>query len=226
MGKRMKSETTKQRIQVLGKPIIYYTIKAFLENRHIQSLTLVAHPSEMDILEQEVVNKYFRDELLSLKKTLTITTGGAERYHSVYNGLLALDDDVTHVLIHDGARPLISQKDINQVVEMLEEESAVILGVPQTNTMKLINTEGYIEETVPRNRLISVQTPQGFSKELIMNAYHKGMENPMGITDDAMMVEHFSEAKIKVVTGEYSNIKVTTKEDLVTLETFLKKLYK
>lgn len=223
VGKRMKSKQSKQFIEVENKPIIYYTIKQFLTHPKVNSIILVAHKDEIEEMIVKVLKLYFEMEFLNGE--IRIVEGGAERYNSVYNGLSAIDDKVSHVMIHDGARPLISHDKITELIECLHQEAAAILAVRQTNTMKTVDSYGYIVDTIPREKLVVVQTPQAFKKTVIVDAYKKGLLDPVGITDDAMMVEQFSETKVKVIIGEYSNIKVTTPEDLVTLKSFLKKLH-
>ncbi len=139
----------------------------------------------------------------------------------MYSGLNTLDSCTRKVLIHDGARPLIKECFINQIIDILDEEKGCVLGVKVKDTYKKLNGSNYIEGTVPRHDLIQVQTPQGFHYELIKNAYEIGMNNCDGITDDSMMVERFTEDKVKFVEGDSSNIKITTPDDLIMMETFL-----
>lgn len=221
IGKRMKSEKTKQFIEVEGKPIIYYTLQQFVTHPLVDGITLVVNENEVESMKDIVILPYFKNELIA--KKISIVIGGEERYNSVYNGLNKLEEKVTHVLIHDGARPLISHQRITEMIELFKEQAAIVIGVVETNTMKKIDNDNYIEETVPREKLVIIQTPQGFEKNVIVHAYEKGMKNPQGITDDAMMVEKYSDVKVKFMVGDSSNIKVTTSEDLVTLKSYLNK---
>ncbi len=215
-GKRMKAEKNKQFLQVLGKPILAYTIEAFVKAGFFSELIVVVHPDdEMDI-KKDILDKYFSD--ISFK----ICHGGNERYNSVYNGLMTLSTSIDKVLIHDGARPLVSANEIAASVSILDSEEASVLGVKAKNTYKLVDSDNYVVNTPPRDQLYSILTPQSFTKEVIIDAYTKGINQAKGITDDGMMVEVFGTARVKIVEGSYENIKITTPEDLHAMEAIIR----
>ena len=147
--------------------------------------------------------------------------GGKERYDSVYAGLLAAED-CGYVLIHDGARPFITQDMIRESIDAVKKYGACAIGVPAKDTIKIADEEGFAEQTPKRERVWQIQTPQSFSYKLILEAYQQIMrEKPKGITDDAMVVEYGNYARVRLVMGSYQNIKITTPEDLVIAEAFL-----
>ena len=213
-GKRMKSNRNKQFLEVKGKPIVVYTIDAFLKHPYIEDILLVVNENEVEVMEKEIVTKYFEKRV----KKITLVVGGKERYNSVHNALAILDDACDYVLVHDGARPLVSSQEISDSVNILSSEKASVLGVKAKNTYKLINDDHYITSTVPREFLYSILTPQSFRKEIIVEAYEKGIGRFEGITDDGMMVEKALKIPVKLIEGSYNNIKITTPEDLVTMD--------
>ncbi len=214
-GKRMKAGKNKQFLEVLGKPILAYTIEAFVGTGRFSEYIIVVHPKdEMDI-RREILERYFPD--IDFK----VCQGGLERYNSVYNGLMVLSSKIDKVLIHDGARPLVSHKEIIDSIDILDLEEASVLGVKTKNTYKLVDDQEYIVETIQRNYLYSILTPQSFKKTTIMEAYKKGIKEAQGITDDSMMVEVFGGSKVKIIEGSYENIKITTPEDLLTMKSII-----
>jgi len=215
-GKRMKRSMNKTRIEVKGKPIIVHTIEAFIHSDVIQTIILVVSETEVELFENEIIKKYFPNYL-----NIKIVVGGKERYNSVFNGLKHIEQGTVNVLIHDGARPLVTKSEIVTSVNTLSHEKACVVAVKAKNTYKLADKNGYVEKTIPRQDLFSILTPQSFRKEIIMNAYLKGIDGANGITDDAMMVELFTSEKVKIVEGSYENIKVTTPEDLAVMERIL-----
>lgn len=216
-GNRMKSEVKKQFIEIDNKPLLYYSLKAFEESM-ISNIVVVVGAGDIDYCEKNIINKY------GFKKVTKVIEGGEERYLSVYHGLQSLNH-CENVLIHDGARPLITTEIINHILSCMNFDKAIIVGVPVKDTIKQADKKSYVECTPNREHLWSIQTPQSFEFDLISKAYSyiikKGIQN---ITDDAMVLEHYNrEYPIKIIEGSYENIKVTTAEDLVIAETFLKK---
>lgn len=215
-GKRMNAGKNKQFLQVLGKPILAYTIEAFVKIGSFCELIIVVHPDDEKDIKRDILDKYFSGT------NFKVCYGGAERYHSVYNGLMELSSDIDKVLIHDGARPLVSTEEIEKSITILETEDASVLGVKAKNTYKLVDQTNYVVDTLPREQLYSILTPQSFIKDVILDAYKKGINQAKGITDDGMMVEVFGTAKVKIVEGSYENIKITTPEDLHAMESIIK----
>ncbi len=210
VGKRMGSDIPKQYLHLGEFPVIYYCLKVF-EESSVDEVILVTAESDRNYCKSEIVDKY------ALKKVKQIVSGGAERYDSVYNGLQAVGADVDYVLIHDGARPLISNALIESLLFEVQKEDACVPAVPVTDTIKVADENGYAKCTPDRNTLWSIQTPQVFSASLIKEAYQKIYSAPsdVKITDDAMVVETFTNHKVKLVMGEYNNRKITTSGDLV-----------
>lgn len=213
-GSRMKSSTKKQFMELKGKPILWYSLFAF-EEYGVDQIILVTGKEDIEYCKKEIVEQY------GFKKVTDIVAGGRERYESVYNGLGKVTGDI--VLIHDGARPLISQDIIKRCIEGAIKNGACVAGMPVKDTIKIINDDKIVIDTPNRNYLWITQTPQSFMYELVKTAYDRMQESDFSnITDDAMVVEQFTKHKVKFVEGDYSNIKITTPEDILVAESLLK----
>lgn len=213
-GKRMNTKVHKQYLEVAGKPVLYYALKAFEESA-VSDIVLVVGAGEEDYCRHEIINKY------GFKKVKAIVAGGKERYHSVYQGLLAAEG-ADYVLIHDGARPLVDNTIIQRSMEAVLKYQACVVGMPVKDTIKIVNGEQFAKETPDRNKLWQVQTPQTFSYALVKEAYRKILEQEDAtITDDAMVVERMTSVSVKLIEGSYRNIKITTPEDLLIAEAYL-----
>lgn len=223
-GKRMGAGVAKQYLLIKDKPVLYYTIKAF-EDSLVDSIILVTGEGEAEYCRNEIVEAYH------FKKVAAIVTGGKERYHSVANGLGAVscqEKECDYVFIHDGARPFVTNSMIERAYEQVKKTGACVVGMPVKDTIKIADEEGFAETTPKRSRVWAVQTPQVFAFPLIYSAYEQLIENEeklkargIMITDDAMVAETFTKAKVKLVEGSYENIKLTTPEDLKIAEAFL-----
>ena len=208
-GKRMGKDISKQFILVKDKPIIYYTIKKFSDCQLIDEIILVLPKDEIEYCKKEVLEKY------SLKVD-KIIAGGKERQDSVYNGLKALkNSDI--VLIHDGARPFVSEKIILDGIENAKKYGAAAPGVMPKDTIKVKDDFSFSKETLKRESLIAIQTPQVFKKDIIVKCHERVRENNVSVTDDTMVVEKYG-YKVYLYDGDYINIKVTTPEDLILCE--------
>lgn len=208
-GKRMGKDISKQFILVKNKPIIYYTIKKFSDCKLIDEIILVLPKDEIEYCKKEVLEKY------SLKVD-KIIEGGKERQDSVYNGLKALkNSDI--VLIHDGARPFVSEKIILDGIENAKKYGAAAPGVMPKDTIKVKDDFSFSKETLKRESLIAIQTPQVFKKDIIVKCHERVRENNVSVTDDTMVVEKYG-YKVYLYDGDYTNIKVTTPEDLILCE--------
>lgn len=213
-GKRMNSQVAKQYLQINNKPLLYYTLAAF-EKSKVEEIILVTGKDEEQYCKEQIVDQY------GFTKVKNIVAGGQERYDSVYHGLHACKE-TGYVLIHDGARPCITPEIINRTIQEVWKHQACIVAVPVKDTIKQVNEDEVVKETFDRNTLRIVQTPQAFSYELLLQAYDKIMQQEhTNVTDDAMVVETMTHIPIHVVEGSYSNIKVTTPEDLLIAERFL-----
>lgn len=215
-GKRMGANKNKQFIEIMNKPILYYTIKAFENNDSIDEIVLVASKEEISYCKAQIVEKY------SFKKVRKIIEGGKERQNSVLNGLKSMDNtDI--VLIHDGARPFVSDDIINNCVKYANIYGATACGVLPKDTIKVRDDSSFSLSTPKRENLFAVQTPQGFKYDLILQC-HKNVENDNKIvTDDTMVVESYGN-KVYLYDGSYNNIKITTPEDLIMAEKLINNL--
>ena len=214
-GSRMNSDTPKQYLTLLGKPVLFYSLQAF-EASDVDNIVLVTGSGEQEYCKKEIIEKYH------IKKVTHIVEGGAERYHSVWHGLTAAKD-AAYVLVHDGARPLISSHIINKAVSVVKETGACVIGMPVKDTIQIVDEEKAIASTPDRSRTWIAQTPQCFSYELALSSYNKAIESgDSKITDDAMVVRKYGNACVTMLEGGYENIKVTTPEDIAVAECFLK----
>ena len=218
-GKRMNSAVHKQYMMLADKPVIYYALKAFEESA-VTDIVLVTGGDEVEYCRTEIVDRY------QIKKVKTIVPGGRERYHSVYAGLVAAAG-AEYVLIHDGARPLVTTEMIARSIACVKESRACVVGMPVKDTIKVVSEDGFAKETPDRNTLWQVQTPQSFYYPLIMEAYEKVIAAGDDIvTDDAMVLERVTGEKVRVIEGSYQNLKITTPEDLLVAEAYLKDVAK
>ena len=210
-GKRMGSAISKQFIDIKGKPIIYYTLKKFSENKKIDNIIVVLPEDEVKYFKENILKKYE----LRINK---IVIGGKERQDSVYNALKSLKNSSTDiVLIHDGARPFISERIINEGIKFAEIYGAAAPGVMPKDTIKVKNEKNFSVDTPNRANLVSIQTPQVFKFDEILECHEKIRYNGEKVTDDTMVVEKYGYS-VYLYDGEYTNIKVTTPEDLILAE--------
>lgn len=205
-GSRMNMGINKQFIKLEGKEIIAYTIEKFYNNSNIEDIVVVVKEDESEFFKKEILDKYNF-------KNVKIAYGGKERQDSVYNGLKLLDEKCDVVLIHDGARPFVSDKIIDKSIEEVKEHKAIVVGVPVKDTIKVIDNDKNIVDTPNRSVLWAVQTPQTFDYNILIDAYKDAFKNKFYGTDDAMLVERIG-YKVKMLEGSYNNIKITTQEDL------------
>lgn len=214
-GKRMGYIQSKQYIDLNGAPILYYTLKQFIENDLIDKIILVVPEDEKDYCKREVLNKYGLkiDDLVS---------GGNERQESVYNALEKLEkSDI--VLIHDGARPFVSEKIINDAVEYAKRYKAAAPGVMPKDTIKIKDSNNFSVDTLVRSELVAIQTPQAFDFNLIYECHKEIKKRCISVTDDTSVVELLGH-KVYIYEGDYKNIKITTPEDLILAEYFVKNI--
>lgn len=213
-GKRMQSDVPKQFMMIGDRPVLYYTLKAF-EASDVDDIVLVTGADEVEYCKEN----FTADQ--GFKKVKAVVAGGKERYDSVYQGLLAAEG-CGRVVIHDGARPLISPELINRNIECVRLYGACITAVPAKDTIKVADDKGFVESTPDRSRLWQVQTPQTFDYDLIMQAHLlRQRAADTAVTDDAMLVEKYTGCKVKLLMGDYRNIKITTPEDMIIAGGFL-----
>jgi len=207
-GKRMGAATNKQFLLIDNKPIIVHTLQLFEDCRSVDDIYLVVNKKDLPLIQEQILETY------RFKKLMKLVIGGRLRQDSVRNGLEAIENPCDIVIIHDGARPLISPSFIEKSISLMEVFDAVIPALPVQDTIKVVSKEGFVVKTLERDALWHIQTPQTFKYELIMKAYRNGMAKKLYGYDDATFVEHLGK-KIKVIEGSPYNIKITTPEDLV-----------
>ena len=220
-GKRMQSAVAKQFLLLDGEPVVCHALRAF-EESEVETVVLVTGADEIEYCQKEIVEKF------GFKKVMNVVAGGKERYHSVYEGLRALEPALESdgiELIHDGARPMVTGEVIARTIRAAEEYGACVAAMPVKDTIKVADAEQFAAMTPDRSTLWQMQTPQTFRYGLVYEAYQKLLSDvsyQKGITDDAMVVETMCSGRVKLVEGSYENIKVTTPEDMLVAEVFLK----
>ena len=208
-GKGRRMGKPKQFIKIAGKPMLAWTLSAFQRSKLVDGIVLVVSEDQVKLAKR-----------LDQKKVIAIVSSGKERQDSVRNGLAHIPGSAETFLIHDGARPAVSQRLISESIKEAESFGAVVAAVPVKDTIKQITNNGtIIEKTLDRNLLWAAQTPQVFKAEIIKAAYAKLNEN---VTDDGMAVEKIG-IQVRIVMGDYINIKVTTPEDLLVMGSILRK---
>lgn len=215
-GTRMKADINKQFLNIKGKPILYYTLKAFETCELVDEIILVTAKDKKQYCMDEIVRKY------DINKISAIVEGGKERQHSVFNGLKAVKKSEV-VLIHDGARPFVDRSIIEQGIINAERYGACTCGVKPKDTIKYVDENGFSIDTLDRNSLFQVQTPQCFRYDLILACHEKGISEGIAVTDDTSVVEYYG-YKVYIYEGNYNNIKITTPEDLIIGERILEHL--
>ncbi|TDX49312.1 2-C-methyl-D-erythritol 4-phosphate cytidylyltransferase [Orenia marismortui] len=213
-GRRMGADKNKQFLLLNGKPILAHTISKFQNCSYINEIIIVAKNQEISYCQKEIVDKYDFDKV----KKLII--GGKTRQKSVYNGIKEVSADSNFVLIHDGARPLLTNQIIENIITEVVNYQAVAVGVAVKDTIKIVNQDKYIMDTPKRDNLIAIQTPQCFSKTIILDAYQKAFKENFIGTDSSSLVERLGQ-RVKVIEGSYENLKITTPEDLQFAERIL-----
>jgi 2-C-methyl-D-erythritol 4-phosphate cytidylyltransferase len=207
-GTRMNMDRSKQYVDIAGKPVLARTIQTFEDCPEVEDIVVVANEQDLDYVRSEIIERY------GFVKVRKLAAGGSERQDSVFNGLKQLDEKCDIVLIHDGARPFVGILEIKSVIEAAIEYGAACTAVPAKDTIKRADPDGFIAETPDRSNLWQVQTPQAFKVETIMEAYRKAYKDGFRGTDDSMLAERLG-CKVKLVMGNYNNIKITTREDLL-----------
>ena len=214
-GSRMNTQVHKQYLLLQGRPILYYSLKAF-EESPVDEIILVVGKGEITYCQTEIIEKYH------ITKVSHIVEGGKERYHSVFEGLKCAKE-ADYVLIHDGARPFLDQQIIRQSMDAVIKYQACVVGMPVKDTIKIADDDCYAKETPERKKVWMIQTPQTFERKLIYDAYERMLQKEdSAITDDAMVLERVTGKKTKLIHGSYRNIKITTPEDLLIADVYLK----
>ncbi|MCI8629054.1 MAG: 2-C-methyl-D-erythritol 4-phosphate cytidylyltransferase [Firmicutes bacterium] len=214
-GIRMGTKTKKQFLKLGEKEIIAYTIQKFEQCNQVDEIVLVTARDTMDLLTNIVKREGFQ-------KVSAIVEGGKERQNSVYEGICAVSERAEIITVHDGVRPFVKVEDIAKTIITAQQKGACVLGVKAKDTVKICNAENQIVTTPERNFVWYIQTPQTFQKELLIKAFERAeKENFIG-TDESVLVERDG-TTVFVVEGSYENIKITTPDDIIIGEAYLKK---
>jgi len=213
-GRRMGSERNKLLLDLLGKPLIAWTLLAAEASQTIEWIGIIGQSIDWEDFKAIVHS-------LNLTKPVQFIQGGTTRQESVYNGLQALPIEADYVLIHDGARCLATPELFDRCTKAFTSCDGFIAAVPVKDTIKLINTTGIIESTPDRSQLWAAQTPQGFSVPLLKKCHAEGRQNGWEVTDDAALFEQCG-LSVQIVEGEETNLKVTTPVDLAIAEFILR----
>lgn len=213
-GKRMGAGQNKLFLKLLEKPILVHTLEVFQQDPACTGIWLAVKPEERGFI-QKMLEDY------RITKVKGLPDGGAERQHSVHSCMKEMQQ-VDIVLVHDAARPFITHDIIAKLVQNAHNHGAAIAGVRVKDTMKKVSQNGIIEETVDRESLWMVQTPQAFRFELIMEAEDVAEKVGFLGTDEAMLMERLGH-QVHIVESSYENVKMTTQEDLVFGEAILRK---
>ncbi len=214
MGKRMGSDRNKLRLTLLEKPILAWTLLAAESAASIHWIGLVGQPTDWPLWQSLLQD-------LGLSKPVVLIVGGTTRQESVYNGLQALPSDAKHVLIHDGARALATPDLLNRCAAALETYLGFVAAVPVKDTIKVVDAQQQICSTPDRAQLWAAQTPQGFDVEQLKACHEEGRRQGWEVTDDAALFERFN-LPVHIVTGEETNLKITTPVDLAIAELILR----
>ena len=212
----MNFDIRKQYLELLGRPMICYTLDAF-ENSSVDEIILMVGPGEEEFVRESIV------ENGGYKKVKKIVRGGRQRHDSVYLGLKAGVPE-GYVLIHDGARAFITPELVDICIDAVIKYKACIMAMPVKDTIKIADRYDTVVDTPDRKTLWQMQTPQCFVYKEILEAFRKLMksDDQTGITDDGLVMEKFGSRKIRLVRGSYENIKITTQDDLVYGEAILR----
>lgn len=214
-GSRIPSQTSKQYLPLGGKPIIVYSYEKLAKNDEVDSVIIVAAENEISICEN-IIAKYKVNN-----KPVKIIAGGSSRQQSVMHGLNACDENTKIVLIHDGARPFITDTMISECIKTMYEYKACSVGVGVINTIKQVDENDVVLNTLDRDNIWEVQTPQCFDYKLIRDLHIKAEEKDIYVTDDCALAE-INNIEVKMIKGSYDNIKITVARDLFTAQEIIK----
>jgi len=213
-GKRIGASVPKQFLEIQGRPLLHHTLMVFASCKLIDYVVLVMPPADVDKMGEDWLNKY---EIVR-----KVVVGGEQRQDSVYNGFSSLEKGTDIVVVHDGVRPFTTPQMITATVEAAQQHGAAITAIPVSDTVKQA-ADGFVKQTVSRDGLWRVQTPQAFQCGLLQQAFKKAKKDSYYGTDEGSLVEYLGE-RVKIVPGSELNIKITQKEDLVLGESLLSRI--
>ena len=214
LGRRMAGPTRKNYIELLGRPILAHTLAAFEESEFVDAVVVVVTPGDERLCQSNIIEAY------GIKKVLKVLSGAKDRQGSVRNGLPDAEDPPELIVVHDGARPLVTAGIIDSTIEEARSTGAAIAAVRVKDTIKEVQ-DGLVASTLARDSLWAAQTPQAFRAGLLLKAFIKAEADGFTGTDESTLVERLG-VRVSVVEGSYENIKITTEEDLLLAERILR----
>lgn len=209
---RMGGGTSKVLEDLGGKPVLLYSFMTLAQSPWVGELCVVCREEDLDQVRALLVGK--------TRKPVAVVPGGQERQDSVLQGVEALSPELPYLLIHDGARPFVAPEMVEAVCKDAVAYGAATAAVPSKDTCKLSNGQGFVESTPPRERLMAIQTPQAFEREMYLYALRKAQSAGVSYTDDCQLIE-VAGGRVRLTLGDYKNIKLTTPEDRVTARAYL-----
>ncbi|MEK6790144.1 MAG: 2-C-methyl-D-erythritol 4-phosphate cytidylyltransferase [Deltaproteobacteria bacterium] len=215
LGRRMGAGRKNYRL-IFGKPVLAHTLYPFEACTLVDAVILVIRPDDRDYCVREVVGRY------GFKKVCAIVDGGDERQDSVANGLAAIKDGTDIIVVHDGARPLITTDIIEAAINKAASQGAAIAAMPVKDTIKEASADGLVVRTFERRSLWAVQTPQVFKADILRRSHEAARKEGFYGTDEAALVERLG-ISVSIVAGSYENVKITTDQDLIVAEAILEK---
>ena len=213
-GKRIGASVPKQFLEIQGKPLLHHTLTVFASCKLIDYVVLVMPQADVDEMGEDWLNKY--------DIVREVVVGGEQRQDSVYNGFNSLEEGTDIVVVHDGVRPFTTPQMITATVEAAQQHGAAITAIPVSDTVKQA-ADGFVKQTVSRDGLWRVQTPQAFQRRLLQQAFKKAKKDSYYGTDEGSLIEYLGE-RVRIVPGSELNIKITRKEDLVLGESLLSRI--
>ena len=214
-GSRMNNRIKKPYLKINGLPVLAHTLRAFSCLPMVKQIIVPVFPGEEGQCRHDVLEK------VTIEPEPHVIAGGKTRQDSVWNALEIVDPDCEVVLVHDGARPFITRLQVQECIKTTAVKQATTMAVPVKDTISVVSeTDKEVVETIPRRFLFAIQTPQTFMKQVIINAHRKARDDEFNGTDDASLVQRCG-IPVTVIPGSYSNIKITTREDLLFAETLI-----
>ncbi len=213
-GIRMGTSVPKQFLLLKELPLPVHVLKVFESVAEVEEVILVVSPGQEDRCRKDWIDAF------GLRKVNRIVPGGSERQESVYAGLQEVSEDTEIVLVHDGVRPFLSHEMVRDVIRGAEEYGAAVVSYPVSDTLKKATPDGFISETVDRTLIWMAQTPQAFSRKILLSAHQRALEEGISGTDDSALVEGLG-CRVRIIQGAWENIKITRPEDLLNAQSIL-----
>jgi 2-C-methyl-D-erythritol 4-phosphate cytidylyltransferase len=213
-GRRMGG-IKKPYLELAGKPILAYSLIVFQQCSLVNEIVVVVASGDEQDCIRDVINLY------DIDKVHQVVAGGNTRQESVFNGLRNLSSDTDMVIVHDCARPFVTEEMLRNTLEAAGEWGAATVAIPVKDTIKEADDENFVTKTLDRHKLWTIQTPQTFEYDLLLRAHLYAYENGIQVTDDASLIEELENHRVKLVMGSSENIKITTPGDLAIVSAIL-----